>query len=253
MGEIFQIIILVSVILFIFGVFLIWFLLYHSRRMAENKYKLKQQELEQSEQFLKDSIEIQESERSRIGADIHDDIGPLLSAIKMKVYKFDQNDTIPYEDKAQLKELIESTIKSVRKTSTNLYPNTLEEMGLINAIEELGNRIENDADIVVKVVLDKKFKRLDMVTQLGLYRITQEFINNSLKYSQCGMITIFGTVDKESHLTWILEDNGIGFDMDDIASKGLGLKNMKMRSKLINFEFNLKSSKNTGTTLELKK
>ncbi|MEM9544702.1 MAG: ATP-binding protein [Bacteroidota bacterium] len=243
------IIILASLSLFAFAVFLIGFLVFHNRKMIQNKDEIQRLELEKAKKILVDSIQIQESERARIGADIHDDLGPTMSAMKLKINNLSPNKLTSERDVNQLKMMIDETIKSVRSLSHSLYPNTLEKYGLKAALEELSQRFSSNT-LQVVTQINPTIDHLDFYTKINLYRILQEFCNNSIKYGQCSTITI--TIKKnENKIEINAFDNGIGFDMNDKTNHGIGLRNMEMRANAINYSFDLQSKFGDGTKIVL--
>ena len=243
------IIIVASLCLFSFAIFLVWFFIFHNRKMIQNKDEIQRLELEKAKKILIDSIQIQESERARIGADIHDDLGPTMSAMKLKINNLSSEKVASERDVSQLKMMIDETIKSVRSLSHSLYPNTLEKYGLKTAIEELSNRV-NSEKLQMLTHINPSIDDLDFYTQINIYRILQEFCNNSIKYSKCSTINLSIQKD-ENKITINAFDDGLGFDMTDKSNHGIGLKNMEMRAKAINFDFILNSKIGDGTKIAL--
>ncbi len=245
----FLITIIASIALALFAIFLVWFFIFHNRKMIQNKDEIQRLELEKAKKILVDSIQIQESERARIGADIHDDLGPTMSAMKLKINNLSSDKPTSEKDVSQLKMMIDETIKSIRGLSHSLYPNTLEKYGLRPAIEELSQRI-NSETLKIVTLIDPAIDKLDFYTKINIYRIIQEFCNNSIKYSKCETINI-SIQKKEKQIVINAFDDGIGFDMKDNSNHGIGLRNMRMRAKAINFEFNLHSQPGGGTKISL--
>lgn len=247
-AEVFLIIV-VSLCLFVFAIFLASFFVFHNRKMIQNKDEIQRLELEKAKKILIDSIQIQESERARIGSDIHDDLGPTMSAIKLKINNLSSEKPASERDVSQLKMMIDETIKSIRGLSHSLYPNTLEKYGLKTAIEELSNRVTGQ-ELKIETEINPAIDELDFYTQINIYRILQEFCNNSIKYGKCTIINITIQKDKNDIIINAF-DNGIGFDLEDKSNHGIGLRNMEMRAKAINFDFKLFSKSGDGTKITL--
>lgn len=242
-------IILASLCLFVFAIFLASFFIFHNRKMIQNKDEIQRLELEKVKKTLVDSIQIQESERARIGADIHDDLGQTMSAMKLKINNLSDKKLTSTRDISQLKTMIDETIRSIRSLSHSLYPNTLEKYGLKTAIDELSNRIDS-SEFHMVIQIDPVIDSLVFYTQINIYRIIQEFCNNSIKYSACSTINI--SIQKnENNLSVIVFDDGVGFDVSDKSNHGLGIRNMEMRATVINFKFDLFSNIGEGTKIVL--
>jgi len=243
------IIIVASLCLFGFAIFLVSFFVFHNRKMIQSKDEIQRLELEKAKKILVGSIQIQESERARIGSDIHDDLGPTMSAMKLKINNLSSNKVTNERDVSQLKVMIDETIKSIRSLSHSLYPNTLEKYGLKVAIEELSKRV-NSEELQIKTHINPVINRLDFYTQINIYRIIQEFCNNSMKYSKCSIINI-SILKQDEKILIEGFDNGNGFDISDKSNHGIGLKNMEMRANAINYNFKLSSKIGEGTKFAL--
>lgn len=244
------IVILTSITLTLFAFFFIGFLIFHNRKMVQNRDEIQTLELAKAKKSLIEAIEIQEAERSRIGSDIHDDLGPTLSAIKLKINHLTSNEATTSRNIIQLKSMVDDTIKVVRGLSHSLYPTTLEKYGLSNAISELSQRI-NSPSIKTSFEIDDQIDKLSFYKQINIYRIIQEFCNNSIKYSNCSNIIMTMNIDEDC-CSLTLSDNGIGFNIE-VDEMGLGIKNMRMRSEAIDFDFRISSTLGKGTVINLQK
>lgn len=240
----------ITLLFLIMSLVFVLFFVFHNKKMLQHKAKLAEIELARSKQNLIDTIEIQEKEMARLGMDLHDELGPTLSAVKLKINALGQTGIMKKEDLTQLRDMMDHTISNVRNLSHTLYPNTLSEFGLSDAIHELVKRIDSVSSIEFEVRIAKDTDALDFTTQLSLYRITQEFINNSIKHSGCSKLTIQVTVDQQGFLL-LLADNGKGYLLDAKSNGGLGLKNMRMRSESIHAVFAVESAPGAGMTVQV--
>jgi len=188
-----------------------------------------------SEQKLLNAvIQAEENERSRFAKDLHDDLGPVLSSIKMYVQSMRQQDDRP--EKKELISLLISTvdesIKSIRKISYNLSSHLLQNLGLIEALKTHIARI--NLSNTFTVMFNHNFgddRRLASNIEIVVYRVLLELINNSLTHSGGNEINIELLLEKNSFVI-LYEDNGTGFDIDKVLtdnSKGIGLRNIFSR------------------------
>lgn len=235
------VIVLCSVILLFFSGFFIVFAIFHNRKMIANHKKVQQLEKEKSRKELVNAIQIQEKERQRMGQDIHDDLGPTMIAIKLKLNRLSGEEAPKEKDLNQLTEMMEETITNVRGLSQSMYPSTLEKYGLINAIKEMGSRIQSATNIKMEIEVSDKAEEMSEDEKLSIYRIIQEFCNNSVKHSKCELI-IIDILEQDGSYTIAVSDNGKGFELTNDEGTGLGLRNMEMRAKAINFDFKMTSS-----------
>lgn len=235
------IVVLSSIILFLFSGFFVAFTIFHNRKMIANRETVKRLEKEKSRKELVNAIQIQEKERQRLGQDIHDDLGPTMIAIKLKLNRLSGKEAPKERDINQLTEMMEETIMNVRGLSQSMYPSTLEKYGLVDALKEMGSRIQSASNIMVEIEIDPKVLEWDEDVQLNVYRIVQEFCNNSVKHSGGNLLQI-NILEQGGQFMIEVSDNGGGFDLSADNGSGLGLRNMEMRSKAINYDFQMTSN-----------
>lgn len=185
----------------------------------------------------------EENERKRIAQDLHDSVGSMLAAIRMKLDQ-DVEYKIPLHE---IQEQIQRSIQEVRRISRNIMSETLQNRGLEYAIQELTESI-NTVQINFHFEAFDISKNISKNIQLTLYRICQEAVSNIIKYAKADEVIIQLSQD-QNEIRLTIEDNGIGFDKETI-NKGLGLNNMKNRMELLNGSILIQSAYNQGTTIE---
>jgi PAS domain S-box-containing protein len=193
---------------------------------------------ETEEKVLSAVINAEENERSRFAKDLHDDLGPILSSIKMYIQSLRR-----FEDTEDKKDLInrlittvDDSIKSIRKISYNLSSHLLQNMGLTNALETHAERIRLGGTFEVDFQhnFPQNF-RLPANIEIVVYRVILELINNSVTHSHGNKIDIWLRL-QDNHFFVDYADNGTGFDVDKMLqdnTKGIGLKNILSRIKSI--------------------
>lgn len=213
-------------------------------------------ERKQTEQkVLHAVIQAEENERSRFAKDLHDDLGPVLSSIKMYIQSLRQPDDAA-EKKLLINKLIftvDDSIKSIRKISYNLSSHLLQNTGLVNALKTHVDRINlsNTFNIAFTHNFEIDF-RLSPNIEIVVYRVLLELINNSITHSQGDQINI-ELLLKENHFLIFYNDNGRGFDIDRAFldnSKGIGLKNILSRLNSISGLLHFDTPKN-GFSLKI--
>ncbi|MCX6303831.1 MAG: sensor histidine kinase [Bacteroidetes bacterium] len=200
------------------------------------------------QKMIESVIQTEEKERKRIAADLHDGLGPLLSAAKLYFQAYidagDLNGKNEIESK--LKYIIDHAIADISRISHNISPHILENYGLTIALENfLGEFMISDS---IKVELNvEKFSRFDLKKELTIYRTISELINNTIKHAKATLVAIDIFISgRMLHLVY--QDNGIGFSVDEKmqAKQGMGLKNIE--SRIHSFEGNVifESRQNKG-------
>lgn len=204
--------------------------------------------------MMRTIINTQENERIRFSQDIHDGLGQQLSAIKFYLSTLSSSKQL--NEKNQL--LIEKSeegmnriLANLREICFNLMPKTIENFGLIAAVDELCKTIESDGKLHFNISAEVDFPRMTFDKEIGIFRIIQEFINNSIKHSGATEINIvFRFNNNEVIVT--LKDNGKGFDTDILRnSAGMGLRNVTSRARSHSGNLKITSSPGSGTKYEL--
>lgn len=229
-------VLIVSIIL---GIIIIYFIASIIRQQRRNIALYRQSVLAE--------ITAMEKERARIAADLHDELGPMLSAIKLKINSFELTDADDLVQVDKTNNHIDGLIKRMREISYDLIPNTLIRKGLVIALREFIDYINRDNVFKIDFVADESLN-ISEQKAIHLYRIAQEIINNTIKHSGGNTLRIYL---KQANGTLFLStlDNGTGFDQY-AASKGeggIGLRNILSRTEIIGGQMFVESQKNNGT------
>ncbi|HPG11091.1 MAG TPA: histidine kinase [Chitinophagaceae bacterium] len=241
---------------------LIIFIVLHQRRVMKFNRKIQKMEEEQQKILLNASIRLQEEERQRLAADLHDDAGPLLATARLYL-----NENLVNQDKAtqlqsifQARQIIDDTIQLVRNISHSLMPPTLKNFGLESAINDLFQKISGSGTINASCRFHDYKDRLKEEKELIVFRVVQELINNILKHSSSSFIHLTQNVHGDKFYLRIHHDGrGIvqaDFEKLNKSNVGLGLKNITSRLRVvqgtINFEKDI-SQTYYKVTIELPK
>jgi signal transduction histidine kinase len=215
-----------------------------NRHKLTQKNKYQKEAAEQQKRQAVAVMDAQEEERKRIAEDLHDSIGHMLSTIKLNLQM------VP-EGQSQVKnslQLLDQASEEIRNITFNLMPRTLEEEGLVPALNELASKITNSGSVKISLhVHDIEKFTLEKQSQFNIYRIVQEAVNNILKHADAKEITI-QLVGQKDHLTIMIEDDGKGFDPAQNKG-GRGLKNIVTRSLWLRGVINIDSTPGRGTTI----
>jgi signal transduction histidine kinase len=197
-------------------------------------------------------IDGQEMERQRLSRELHDGLGQLLIAIKLKL------ESLIYTDRSKLlytiegiKSLFDKTIDEIKRISYDLMPAVLYEFGLSKAILNLCEDIENRTRLNISYNFEGDAEILnDKVFKTYLFRIVQEALNNIVKHAEATKIVLSIKFENNEILLKI-EDNGKGFEVKKHLNslKSNGIYNMRERVNLLNGSFEIKSEVNKGTMI----
>lgn len=218
---------------------LILFIIFHQRKVIRYQIKMQDMEAEQQKVLLSASIKLQEEERQRIAADLHDDAGPLLATARLYL-----NENLINLDKAgQLqsifaaKQILDETIQLVRNISHSLMPPTLKNFGLESAVNDFFQKINGSGSLNANSRFHDYKIRLKPEKELLIFRVIQELVNNILKHSNSSFIHLTQHNGTKNMLIRIHHD-GRGLTQDDFiklrrSNVGLGLKNIQSRLRVI--------------------
>ncbi|WP_075340739.1 ATP-binding protein [Tenacibaculum agarivorans] len=212
------------------------------------------EEMNQQKIISKKIIENQEKEQSRIAKDVHDGIGQMLTGLKFNLESINPEDINKTKIKVQqLKEQTSDIIKGVRTATFNLMPSELSDHGLVPALTKLTKELAKLTEKNILFVNRTDFNlRLDSLTEINIYRITQEAINNAIKYANSSHILV-SLSHSENILSITIDDNGKGFNSENVKNGkgGMGLTFMKERIKYIDGRLFLNSEEGKGTRITL--
>ncbi len=191
-----------------------------------------------------------EMERKRIASDMHDDLGPLLSAIQMRLNAMPIS-VHQIKHSVKIKALLDEAIQKLRETSYGLMPPILSMKGLNAAISSFSEAIEDAGKLRVKLTFEIESNAIDADKQVHLYRIFQEAIHNCIQHADANCFTLkVSYFEKRMHL--LMYDDGIGFDMKTRTDcSGFGLRNILNRVELLEGEMYLDTKPGAGVKYEI--
>jgi len=219
----------------------VYFTRLYFMRLLEEQEKLQATIVAHQQQLLEDSILVQERERTRIAADLHD---VLISKLNISLLTLTTTQNIE-----QSTELIQSSIKLARGISHDLSPPMIEQSTLIELMEEFLVPLKEQYKITTQMEANRPYE-LPMQIKLQSFRICQEIFNNILKHAKATALDIL-IHHTNDYLQIKISDNGVGFEKEKVKH-GLGLKNIKLRSEVIGGEFDFDSTPNQGTSFSFR-
>jgi len=220
------------------------------RIKAEEELKLSYKAVRKLTAHLQD---IREEERTNIAREIHDELGQQLTVLKMDVSwlnkKFQGTDEKVNQRLKELLEMLDDTVKSVRRISSQLRPSLLDDLGLTAAMEWQLSEFEKRAGIKTKFDAPEQEIDLSDATKTALFRIFQESLTNVARHSKAKKLSVILKRDDHNFILSIIDD-GKGFDKNKIAEKRtLGILGMKERSSMIGGTYEINSTPGAGTSV----
>ena len=210
------------------------------------------EKLAKQKQILDTTIQAQEKERMEIGLELHDNVTQLLATAKILInaaiampYKID-------ECLSKSKDFIMRALKELRDISHSMLPPPLEDKAFVDSVREFGKtmKMSGAMDTEVQLPSTDDIRLLPQELKLSIYRIIQEQVNNIIKHSQATKMRIHLKV-KNNVAELMVDDNGKGIQSDS-RPKGIGLKNIENRVKMMNGTLEIKTGAGKGFKLMAK-
>ena len=218
-----------------------YFIVDKEKREVEHHHKV---------QLFTTKIEMQQQTMSYIGKEIHDNIGQKLTLASLYTQQLEhENETDADKYKIDnISLLINQSLSDMRELSKSLTDNSIENNMICKLVEDECERVRKLNLFSIKFICHHKNIAIDYQSKAVLIRITQEFFQNSIKHSACKNVTLQLDLS-DKNITMLLLDDGIGFDITTDYTNGIGLKNMKERTEMLDGAFNIESKINVGTKI----
>lgn len=210
----------------------------HQHRVMRYQKTMQKMEEEQQSILLNATIKLQEEERQRLAADLHDDAGPLLATARLYLNDNLINLDKPTQQKhvSAAKNIIDDAIQLIRNISHSLMPPSLKNFGLESAVHDLFQKIDGSGSIKADCQFHNYKERIDVEQEQIVFRIVQELVNNILKHSHATFINISQNTIERFYIQ--LRHDGKGLTQPEFekltkSSGGLGLKNIQSRIRVM--------------------
>jgi len=227
----------------------------YARRRLRREVDFARERAQLHQQRATAVLEAEETERRRIGADLHDGVGQLLSVVKLNINalcedlrpRLDDDERHRFGDAL---DVVDESVREVRSISHNLLPNALIKRGLARAVREFLDKIQQPGRLRIRLeTLGLDEPRLEPTVENALYRVIQEVVQNIVKHSQATEMNL-QLIRHPFELTLLVEDNGVGFDPAALGEEGgIGLRNMASRVAYLGGALELDSRPGHGTTV----
>ncbi|MEY4573796.1 MAG: hypothetical protein RLZ10_3102, partial [Bacteroidota bacterium] len=191
----------------------------------------------------------EESEKKKIARELHDGLGQNMVLLNLLFQSLKPSN----EQEGQYQEissLLQSCIRELKEIAYSLLPPELEN-GFLNALNRFANRINTLGKVNFVITIEDGFKEADFgnIDKFNLYRIVQEFVNNSMKHAHANNLTV--EIKRTEHeVLIVVSDDGVGFDNEKVI-KGLGIQNIQHRIKMANIRGEIQSSLGNGAILKM--
>lgn len=228
--------------------FIFLFLLFHKRNVKAREERFTLEKAYQ-EQLIFSNLQTLEEERERYARDLHDEIGVNLSTVSMRIKGLSRINDKEEQTRGfdEISGVIEHSINSTRRIAHNLIPPGIEKFGLHHILSEQVSSIAKGTSIKIHVECDESIVRPGHASELMVYRILQELLNNTLKHAEASEVKICFEHTGDLYIVSYY-DNGKGFTLNIKEGLGIGLRNLESRAKMIGAECHFETSEGKGMT-----
>lgn len=224
----------------VIGTIILYFIIFIFRQQRKHRllYKAK----------IEAEITTLEKERERIAADLHDDLGPILSAAKFKIAGISTPTGEDVKLAAESLGFIDTILGRIRFIANDLMPNTLLRDGPVSAIEEFIYQMSLNSTLKISFQ-QRNVPPIPQSQAIHIYRILQEIIHNTVKHANAKRLTI-KLFRSGNNLVIATADDGRGFKYDTAGKEqyGRGLSNLQSRTEILSGEMHLRSRPRKGTS-----
>ncbi|HMF93466.1 MAG TPA: ATP-binding protein [Vicinamibacterales bacterium] len=230
------------------------------RRRAEQILTGKEADLRTSYERIRDLagrlINAQESERTRIARELHDDACQEVATVALRLHSvLDNRETVDPAARSALSSVhtrLAGIAESLRLLSHHLHPSVLQHIGLVAALEAHCAEAERHYDVQVRFIVEGDVEPVAPTVALSLFRIAQEALQNAARHGRARHATV-ALVRCNDDITLSVADDGVGFDVADARrNRGLGLVSMEERARLVKGHFTVHSQPQQGTTIAIR-
>ena len=240
----------IFILLFV-GVGFIAMIVYYNYRRRLTAQEKKAMKAQFDQQLMQARLEVQEQAFTHISEEIHDNVGQLLSLAKMQLSSIGESDLVDHDTLLSARENVARAIRELRNLSKSLHTGHIRALGIRQAAEEEGQRINRAGLLLVSVTSEGSEHDIPEDKQLILFRIIQECLQNCVKHADATNVNI-GFTWYPDQLRVRVRDAGKGFDPEITLrgpAKGLGLQNIRNRARLTGGSGIISSKPGEGTTV----
>jgi two-component system NarL family sensor kinase len=255
--EIIVIILIATALALLLVGFIVTSLFLYQRRQHRQEQQLTRMKDEYQQELLRSQLEIQETTFKTIAMELHDNIGQVLSVVKLSLSVLPLDAAHPaYESVQNSRQMLNKVIYDMGNLTKSLHTDRITQIGLVDAMSFDLDSLRRTGLLDVDFSVTGDEYRLEDQRSIFLYRMFQEMLNNILKHSQATRVNIAVNYSIDNKFVLRVEDNGVGFDVEKkrtqaSSSSGIGLKSMTNRASLIGAQITVQSQPGKGTSIRV--
>ncbi len=237
--------------------FIVAILFLYQRKQHRQEQQLASLKDQYEHELLRSQLEIQESTFRVIAQELHDNIGQVLSVVKLSLSVLPLERSHPaYGGVENCRSMLNKVIYDMADLTKSLHTDRISEIGIAEAIGFELDILRKNGLMEVEFSVEGKELFLEQQKAIFLFRMFQEMLNNILKHSRASHVIVSILYSQDNKFVLRMQDDGIGFEPQEKkksvnASSGLGLKSMVNRARLIGAEISIQSKPGNGTLIQV--
>jgi len=253
--EIYVIILIGLVLALVLVGFIVIILFLYQRKQHRQEKQLAEIKIQYEQELLRSQLEMQESTFKFVAQELHDNIGQVLSVIKLSLSILPLTKENPaFESVQNCREMLNKVIFDVSNITKSMHTDRISDIGIDEAIRFELDTLRKTGLVKIDFEVSGTPHFINNQKAIFLFRMFQEMINNIFKHAQASHINVAVIYTTDYKFVLKVEDNGIGFSPEKKqtqtnSSSGIGLRNMINRAKLINGTISIKSEAGSGTSI----
>jgi two-component system, NarL family, sensor kinase len=255
--EIYVIVVIAVVLAFLLVGFIVSMLFLYQRRQHRQEQQLARMKDQYQQELLRSQLEIQETTFKTIAQELHDNIGQVLSVVKLSLSILPlEKDHQAYESVQNSRQMLNKVIFDMGNLTKSMHTDRIAQIGLVEAMRFDLDSLQRTGLLKVNFDVEGNEYKLEDQRSIFLFRMFQEMINNILKHSKATHVDVAVNYSIDNKFVLKVEDNGVGFDVDKkrtqaTSSSGIGLKSMTNRASLIGAQITVQSQLGKGTSIKV--
>jgi two-component system NarL family sensor kinase len=255
--EIYFIIVIGAVLALLLVGFIVSILFLYQRRQHRQEQELTRMREEYEREVLRSQLEIQEESFKTIGQELHDNIGQMLSVVKLSLAVLPvAKEHDAYEPIQNSRQILNKAMTDLADLTKSLHTDRIAQIGLADSIQFELESLRRSGLVEIEFFISGPEQHLDEQKSIFLFRIFQENMNNILKHAKANKVTVTLQYSDDEFLMQIADD-GVGFDIQSkknstLSTAGVGLKSIFNRAKLIGAVLDMQSEPGKGTTVTIR-
>ncbi len=253
--EIYVIILIGGILALLLVGFIVTILFLYQRKQHKQEQEIVRIKKEYDQELLRTQLEIQEGTFKTIGQELHDNIGQVLSVVKLSlaILPIEKEDPV-YEGVFNIRQMLNKAIFDLADLTKSLHSDRIAQVGLVESIRFEIENLKKAGLLQITYESPADEPIADPQKAIFLFRIFQENINNILKHSRATRVDVLIQLIEDAIFVMKIRDNGVGFNVKEKteaakSTTGVGLKSMTNRAKLIGGEISFQSAPGSGTTV----